>query len=105
MFKMYIKMNNSKLNADGLESNMAVLMDIIRNIDSYSIDSSTTDTDGNTEHFISTNKFGDESYLISLLEDTPWFMKYVMIWNTDDNGMFSDMIDVEREMGAMCSYA
>ena len=33
------------------------------------------------------------------------FMKYVLEWNTDDNGLFSNMIDVEREMGVDCAYA
>ena len=105
MFKMYIKMNNAKLTADGLSSKDKELTEIIDNIDSYRIDSISQDVDGNTEHTISTTKFGDESYLISILEETPWFMKYVLSWNTEDNGMFSNMIDVEREMGVRCSYA
>ena len=43
--------------------------------------------------------------MISQLEDMPWFMKYVTEWKTDDNGLKSDMIDVEREMGLKCAYA
>lgn len=105
MFKMYIKLNNVKLAADGMDSKVKELTDIVRNIDSYRIDSVSEDIDGNIEHTISTTKFGDESYLISILEETPWFMKYVLTWNTDDNGMFSNMIDVERELGVRCSYA
>ncbi len=105
MFKMYIKLNNAKLSADGLGSRDKELTDIVKDIDSYRIEKVSTDIDGNTEHTLSTTKFGDESYLISILEETPWFMKYVLIWNTEDNGMFSNMIDVEREMGVRCSYA
>ena len=105
MFKMYIKMDNARLAADGLDSKRDELTDMIKDIDSYRIESCSTDEDGNTEHSLSTAKFGDESYLISLLEETPWFMKYVKTWNTDDNGLFSDMIEVERDMGVKCSYA
>ena len=105
MFKMYFKIDNKKLNADGVGTKTAELNSLIRGIDSYQIDSVLTDADGNVEHKISTTDFGDESYLISLLEEVPWFMKYVLVWNTNDNGLESNMIDVEREMGLKCSYA
>ena len=104
MFKMYIKLNNQKLIADGIGSKNNELSEIVKGIDSYKIDKVETDSEGNTEHLFSTTKFGDESYLISILEETPWFMKYVLIWNIDDNGLLSNMIDVEREMGLDCSY-
>ena len=45
-----------------------------------------------------TDDFGDESFLISLMEDMPWFLKYVKFWETDDNGKMSDMIAVERDI-------
>ena len=105
MFKMYIKLDNARLVADGLDSKSDELTNIVRTIDSYAVDSATKDSDGNTTHEFSTSNFGDESYLITLLEETPWFMKYVLVWNTNDNGYFSDMIEVEREMGLKCSYA
>lgn len=105
MFKMYIKLNNSKLIADGFTSKSDELNNIVRSIDGYTVNSTTKDAEGNTEHEFSTSNFGDESYLITLLEETPWFMKYVLAWNTYDNGYFSDMIEVEREMGMKCSYA
>ena len=105
MFSMYIKINNSKLISDGLGSKRDALSNIIDDIESYNIDSISEDEEGNVIHSISTNSFGDESYLISLLEEIPWFMKYVMVWDTYDNGLYSDMIDVEREMGVKCSYA
>ncbi len=69
MFKMYIKINTLKLISDGLKSSNDILLNIIKSIDSYNIVHLTTDITGNTEYCISTNKFGDESYLISLLED------------------------------------
>lgn len=105
MFRMYIKLNEKQLLVDGMGSKSSELSKIVKNIDSYTIDKVVKDVDGNTEHEFSTTQFGDESYLISLLEETPWFMKYVLVWNTNDNGYFSDMIAVEREMGLKCSYA
>ncbi len=105
MFSMYIKMNTVKLITDGIGSKRDALNDIIKSIDSYNIDSVHLDEEGNTIHKISTESFGDESFLISQLEETPWFMKYVMVWNIDDNGLYSDMIDVERDIGVRCSYA
>lgn len=105
MFKMYFKIDNNKLNADGLSSKTSELKSIINTIDSYRIDEISVDENGNVEHSLSTTNFGDESYLISLLEEIPWFMKYVLVWNTNDNGLESNMIDVEREMGLKCSYA
>ncbi len=101
MFKMYVKLDNSRLKADGLMSKNDELIEIVRSVDSYAVDHTTKDADGNTEHEFSTSSFGDESYLITLLEETPWFMKYVLSWTTDDNGYLSDMIEVEREMGLM----
>lgn len=105
MHTMYIKLDNSKLVADGIGLKSDDLFNIVKTIDSYRIDKSQIDFDGNAEHQFSTTKFGDESYLISLLEEIPWFMKYVLVWRTDDNGLISDMIAVEREMGLKCSYA
>lgn len=105
MFRMYIKLNDNQMNKDGVGTRTKELTELILGIESYKIDSIKIDSDGNTEHLISTTKFGDESYLISLLEEIPWFMKYVLTWHTNDNGLESDMIDVEREMGLQCSYA
>lgn len=105
MFKMYIKLDNARLMADGLTSKSDELTSIIKDIDSYSIDSISVDTDGNSEHNVSTTENGDESYLITILEETPWFMKYVKEWKTDDNGFHSNMIEVERKLGEKCSYA
>lgn len=105
MFTMTIKLNNSKLLSDGIGLKTSELFEIVNSIDSYKIEESIEDDDGNIEYRFYTTKFGDESYLISLLEETSWFMKYVLIWNTNDNGLVSDMIDVEREMGLKCSYA
>lgn len=105
MFKMYFKIDNNRLNADGMGSKIAELDSIIKEIDSYHIDNVSTDAEGNMEHSLSTTNFGDESYLITLLEEIPWFMKYVLVWNTNDNGLESNMIEVEREMGLKCSYA
>ena len=105
MFKMYIKLDNSRLIADGFGSKAEELTDIIKDIDSYTIESFSVDTDGNTEHSLSTTENGDESFLITILEETPWFMKYVKEWNTDDNGFHSNMIEVERKLGERCSYA
>ena len=105
MFKMYIKLDNARIMADGLTSKSDELTSIIKDIDSYSIDSISVDTDGNSEHNVSTIENGDESYLITILEETPWFMKYVKEWTTDDNGFHSNMIEVERKLGEKCSYA
>ena len=104
MFKMYIKLDNSSLMADGFSSKSDELTNIVKTIDGYAIGNITKDADGNTEHEFLTTNFSNESYLITLLEGTPWFMKYVLAWSTNDNGYFCDMIEVEREMGLKCSY-
>ena len=67
MFKMYIILDNSRLMADGFTSKSDELNDIARSIDSYTVDSTTKDAEGNTEHEFTTLSFGDESYLITLL--------------------------------------
>lgn len=104
MYKMYFKLAINKINSDSGASKIDELNALIEGIDSYKIEAITVDKDGNTEHYLSTSCFGDESFLISLLEDIPWFMKYVLIWYTDDDGLKSDMIEVERQMGVQCSY-
>ena len=90
---------------DGLNDKYAELESAIKGIESYIIESSIKDNDGNLVQSLSTQNFGDESFLISLMEDMPWFLKYVKSWETDDNGKRSNMIDVERDMGIKCSYA
>lgn len=105
MFKMYIKINTSQMNKDGIGASVSELDNLITTFRSYRVIQDSVDSRGNVEKILETSKFGDESYLITKLENMPWFMKYVLSWNTDDNGMVSDMIDVEREMGQMCSYA
>ena len=105
MFKMYIKIDSNRLSADGVGSKIAELNSAINEISSYKIENISKDKNGNMEQSLSTTNFGDESYLISLLEEMPWFMKYVLVWNVNDNGLESNMIDVEREMGLQCSYA
>lgn len=80
------------------------IKNIIKDIESYTINNPII-MDEKIVYQLSTTNFGDESYLISLLEDIPWFMKYVKAWLVNDNGLLSDMIVVEREMGQKCSYA
>ena len=105
MFRMFFIINTNKMQQDGLDDKYEELEAAVKGIDSYSIDLSKKDEEGNLLQELSTTKFGDESFLISLLEDMLWFMKYVIRWETDDNGLKSNMIDVEREMGFECSYA
>lgn len=90
--------NLSLMEKDGLEDKYAELEAAIKGIDSYTFESSVKDDKGNLVQTVSTNDFGDESFLISLMEDIPWFLKYVKSWETNDNGKMSDMIAVERDM-------
>ncbi len=105
MFKMTYCININLMEKDGLNDKYAELESAIKGIESYIIESSIKDNDGNLVQSLSTQNFGDESFLISLMEDMPWFLKYVKSWETDDNGKRSNMIDVERDMGIKCSYA
>ena len=105
MFKMTYCININLMEKDGLNDKYAELESAIKGIESYIIESSFKDNDGNLVQSLSTQNFGDESFLISLMEDMPWFLKYVKFWETDDNGKRSNMIDVERDMGIKCSYA
>lgn len=105
MFRMLFSINTNKMVQDGLGDKYEELETAVKSIDSYIVETNKKDEDGNLLQELSTSKFGDESFLISLLEDMPWFMKYVTRWETDDNGLRSNMIDVEREMGFECSYA
>ena len=105
MFKMTYCINLSLMEKDGLRDKCAELEAAIKGIDSYTVEFSDRDNEGNLVQILSTADFGDESFLISLMEDMPWFLKYVKSWETDDNGKRSDMIAVERDMGVRCSYA
>ncbi|MBR1914288.1 MAG: hypothetical protein IJ827_05650 [Lachnospiraceae bacterium] len=105
MFKMTYCINTNLMEKDGMNEKFEELESAIKGIDSYIIESSIRDKEGNLVQSLYTQNFGDESFLISLLEDMPWFLKYVKSWETDDNGKKSDMIDVERDMGVRCSYA
>ena len=105
MFKMTYCININLMEKDGLNDKYTELESAIKGIESYIIESSIKDNDGNLVQSLSTQNFGDESFLISLMEDMPWFLKYVKSWETDDNGKRSNMIDVERDMGIKCSYA
>ena len=39
-----------------------------------------------------------------LLEDKPWFMKYVASWKIDDGNLKDDVIEGMRAVGIQCSY-
>lgn len=105
MYTMYIKINNKEINKDGIKHDFPDLKSIVLGIEGYNVDRVSIGMDGNTEYVFSTKQFGVESYLISILEEIPYFLKYVIEWNTDDDGLVSNMIDVEREMGVQCAYA
>ena len=98
MFKMTYCINIGLMEKDGLGDKYAELEAAIKGIDSYTVESSVRDNEGNLIQTLLTDDFGDESFLISLMEDMPWFLKYVKSWETDDNGKMSDMIAVERDM-------
>ena len=52
-----------------------------------------------------TEDSGARCWFMELLEDIPWFMKYVACWEIDDGNLKDDVIEGLRDLGVMCSYA
>ena len=51
-----------------------------------------------------TESSGIRSWFMHLLEDKPWFMKYVASWKIDDGNLKDDVIEGMRAAGIQCSY-
>lgn len=51
-----------------------------------------------------TDDFGIRSWFMELLEETPWFMKYVANWKIDDGNLKDDVMEGLRDAGIPCSY-
>lgn len=47
---------------------------------------------------------GSRCFMMDLLEDTEWFMKYVNKYITEDPDRVDDVIESYKEMGIKCNY-
>lgn len=98
MFKMIITLDEDRMKKDGLDviaswAHINELMD------------STGDIVQPEKGVFITKEIGAQDWLMELLEGTPWFMKYVSSWKTDDGDIKDDVIAGLRDLGIKCCYA
>lgn len=101
---MIIEINTSKMDKEGIYYNLDSIKETVSNIKTYKITNEGFSKENNYYLDIFTTDSNDAEWLTYKLEQIPWFMKYVIKWESIDDGMFSDVIAVEREMGELCSY-
>lgn len=104
-YKSIIEVDTAKMRRDGLDVDALIrnLEHEILEIESYSLDSHF---DEESYHLcIGTDIWGHSVVALNAFVYAPWFMKYVIKWDVNDNGMHSDGIETQRELGKRCSYA
>ncbi len=97
MFKLYIGLDEERMERDGLDVEEAW-----NKIDEMVIETDEITTISKGEY--ETYDFGIRSYLISLLDDTEWFMKYVNKYIMSDSSRSDDIIESYKEMGIKINY-
>ena len=98
MFKMYIGLDEERMEREGLDVAAAweQIQDMLEE---------TGDIYMPTKGEIVTNDHGARCFLLDLLEAKEWFMKYVNKWVIDDaSGIKEDAIKEYHEMGIKCNY-
>ncbi len=97
MFKLYIGLDEERMERDGLDVDAAweQINDMIEE---------TGDIDTISKGVYDTESSGARSYLMMLMRDEAWFMKYVNKWIIDDPSRRENAIAVYRDMGMRCSY-
>lgn len=97
MFKLYIGLDEERMERDGLDVDAAweQISDMIEE---------TGDIDTISKGVYDTDDSGARSYLFDLLEDTEWFMKYVNEWIIDDPSRHEDVLKISKMRGIKCCY-
>lgn len=97
MFKLYIGLDEERMERDGLD--VAAAWEQINDMVAEAGDINEI---GQGEY--DTNNSGARSYLFDLLEETEWFMKYVNKWIIEDPSLKEDVIEEYHNMGIRCNY-
>lgn len=97
MFKMIIKLDEKRMEKDGLN-----VAEKWAEIDEMLLDLPKMKQP--ERGLFITESSGIRSWFMSLLRDIPWFMKYVSVWKIDDTHVKDDVIQGLREFGLRCCY-
>lgn len=97
MFKLYIGLDEERMERDGLDVDAAW-----EQINAMIEETGDIDTIVKGEY--DTKYSGARSYLFDLLEDTEWFMKYVNRWIIDDPSRREDVLKINKMRGIKCCY-
>ncbi len=97
MFKLYIGLDEERMERDGLDVEEAW-----NKIDEMVIETDEITTISRGEY--ETYEHGTRSFLMMLLREEDWFMKYVNKFITENSSRTEDVIAVYREMGLKISY-
>lgn len=97
MFKMYFEIDEKRMQKNGInvEKKWLELEQIIAEVEDISI---------LKRGYISASSWGLISWVTELLEELPWFMKYVSCWETIDAGGIDNVIEGYRDNGVKCCY-
>ncbi len=97
MFKLYIGLDEERMERDGLDVEEAW-----NEIDEMVVETDEITTISRGEYETYDN--GIRNYLVMLLTDSAWFMKYVNKFLLSDSSRTDDVIEACREMGIKISY-
>ena len=91
-FHMHIALDEERMAQDGLdpEEKWIELRTILADIEGICMAH---------EGFVVSETSGARSWFYEILEETPWFMRYVTRWEIDDPTVKDDVIETLREMG------
>jgi len=97
MFKLYIGLDEERMERDGLNVEQAweQINEMIEE---------TEDIEIISKGELVTDNFGALSFLMMNLRDTEWFMKYINKWFIEDGDGRNDVIVSYKNMGLRCNY-
>ena len=97
MFKMTFKLDEKRMERDGLDVEEAW-----KQIDDMLVE--TGDIHMNEKGIVIGDNYGAMLFFEDFLDDCEWFLKYVCVWIIDYGSIHEDYIKSTREMGVRCCY-
>ena len=97
MFKMTFKLDEERMERDGLD-----VEDAWKQIDEMLV--KTGDIHMDEKGVVIADNFGSHLFFERMLKQCTWFMKYVSIWTAKVSKMNVNYISELNEMGIRCCY-
>lgn len=98
MFKILFELDEERMKQDGL-SPVAAWLEIEKMV------AECVGLEQKEKGIVCTNSFGKRGWFMSLLEHTPWFMKYVCRWEAVGPNYHDDVLEIYGKTGIKCGYA